>query len=337
MPALELSIYTLLRMAFIWQLISTAIYVVGSLAIAAFLYDNFKSLVCIIKALLEPYFQPQLPQTLLDKYGKWAVVTGATDGIGKEYAKELARQGLNLVLISRTQEKLIAVTNEIEAQYKVKTKWIAVDFAKGREVYDEIVKELAGIPVGILVNNVGKMYDYPDSLDNVQEDVLWDIINLNIGAVTMLTRKLLPQMKAAGKGAIVNIGSGSELQPIPNMAVYAATKKYITYFTLALEQELAEHNIAVQLVMPLFVVTKMNQYSNTVMQGGLLIPNAQSFARSAVFTLGKTSVTNGFWSHGLQYFIMKMAPQHVRMLISHEMTRRLRHEYLNTQGKNKVS
>lgn len=97
------------------------------------------------------------------------VVTGATDGIGKEYARELARQGINLVLISRTKEKLIAVTNEIgkcclvlgfiylehvfyfaESQYKVKTKWIAADFAKGREVYDQIEKELAGIDVGIL-------------------------------------------------------------------------------------------------------------------------------------------------------------------------------------------
>lgn len=71
-PALELSIYTLLRMAFIWQLVSLAIYLVGALTIAVFLYENFKSLIKIIKALLEPYFQPQLPQTLLDKYGKWA-------------------------------------------------------------------------------------------------------------------------------------------------------------------------------------------------------------------------------------------------------------------------
>lgn len=71
-PTLELSIYTLLRMAFIWQLVSLAIYVVGALTIAVFLYSNFKSLIKIIKVLLEPYFQPQLPQTLVDKYGKWA-------------------------------------------------------------------------------------------------------------------------------------------------------------------------------------------------------------------------------------------------------------------------
>lgn len=150
------------------------------------------------------------------------------------------------------------------------------------------------------VNNVGRMYDFPDTVDQVPEDIIWDVLTINIGAVTMLTRKIVPQMKRARRGAIVNIGSGSELQPTPYIAVYAATKKYITYFTQALEQELAEHNVTVQLVKPMFVTTKMNEYSDTVMQGGFLIPNARSFARSAVFTLGKTSETNGFWTHGLQ-------------------------------------
>ncbi|EDW77323.1 uncharacterized protein Dwil_GK18151, isoform A [Drosophila willistoni] len=325
---LELSICNLLRMAFIWQLISLAIYTIGSLAILTYLYDNFKSLICIIKALLEPYFQPNLPQTLLDKYGKWAVVTGATDGIGKEYARELARQGLNLVLISRTKEKLIQVTNEIESEYKVKTKWIAVDFTKGREAYEEVERELAGIEVGILVNNVGMMYEHPDHLELVPEDVLWNLIVVNIGAVTMLTRKIVGQMKSARRGAIVNIGSGSELTPLPNMTVYAATKKYVTFFTKALEMELAEHNVTVQLVMPMFVITKMNAYSNTVMQGGFLIPNAKSYAKWTVFTLGKTSETNGFWTHSLQYLLMKLVPMRLRMLVAHEMSKRLRIEGL---------
>jgi len=84
------------------------------------------------------------------------------------------------------------------------------------------------------------------------------------------------------------------------MTVYAASKKFITYFSKGLELELAEHNIHVQLVMPNFVVTKMNAYADRVMQGGLLFPNAYTYARSAVFTLGKTSETNGFWTHGIQ-------------------------------------
>uniref|UniRef100_A0A1B0G2J0 Uncharacterized protein n=1 Tax=Glossina morsitans morsitans TaxID=37546 RepID=A0A1B0G2J0_GLOMM len=95
------------------QLLSSFVYVIGLLVTVSYLYASFKSLISILKAVLEPYFQPELPQNLIDKFGKWAVITGATDGIGKEYAKELAKQGLNVVLISRTEEKLVAVTAEI--------------------------------------------------------------------------------------------------------------------------------------------------------------------------------------------------------------------------------
>ncbi|XP_023301046.2 hydroxysteroid dehydrogenase-like protein 1 isoform X1 [Lucilia cuprina] len=327
----------LFSMACICQLFSLGIYFIGLAAVALFLFDNFKSLISIIKSVLEPYFQPHLPQNLLDKYGKWAVITGATDGIGKEYAKELAKQGVNVVLVSRTKEKLIAVSNEIEAEYKVKTKWIAADFSKGREIYQHIENELAGIPVGILVNNVGKMYDYPDELEKIPEDVLWDLININVGAVTMMTRMLIPQMKKQGKGAIVNLSSGSELQPLPYMAVYAATKRYIRSFSLAIERELAEYNIDVQCVTPLFVVTKMNQYSNTVMKGNIFIPNVQAYTRSLVFTLGKTIETTGYWSHGLQYLIIKLSPEWLRTRISHRMSSKLRTEYFSNLGKNKVA
>ena len=68
------------------------------------------------------------------------------------------------------------------------------------------------------------MYDYPDELGKVSEKLLWEIININIGAVTMMTRLTINDMKQRGKGAIVNISSGSELQPLPYMAVYSATK-----------------------------------------------------------------------------------------------------------------
>ncbi|XP_017155236.1 hydroxysteroid dehydrogenase-like protein 1 [Drosophila miranda] len=332
-PVLESTIYKLLRMTTIFELITGFIYTVGILTIAAFLYENLRSLVGIIKSLLEPYFQPQLPKTLVEKYGKWAVITGATDGIGKEYARELARQGLNLVLVSRTKEKLIAVTNEIESQYKIKTKWIVADFVKGREVYEHIEKELAGIEVGILVNNVGMMYEYPENFEEVSEDLLWNLMTVNIGSVLMLTRKLLPRMKAARRGAIVNIGSSSELTPLPYLTAYGASKAFMTYFTRALEREVAPHNLDVQLVLPGFVVTKMNAYSERVMEGGWIFPNAHSYSRSAVFTLGKTSETNGFWVHSVQYFFMKLAPIRIRMVFAHLLSSRLRFDGLEQKAR----
>ncbi|XP_075153827.1 inactive hydroxysteroid dehydrogenase-like protein 1 [Haematobia irritans] len=318
------------------ELISIVIYLAGIVSLALFIYDNFISVVSILKAVLQPYFQPQLPHTLVDKYGKWAVITGATDGIGKEYSKELAKQGLNVVLISRTKEKLVQVCNEIETEFKVKTKWIAADFSKGKEIYGHIENELSGIPVGILVNNVGKMYDYPDSVENVPQDVLWDIININTGAITMMSHMLIPQMKKQGKGIIVNISSGSELQATPYMAVYSASKRFARTFSLAIQRELAEHNVEVQCVTPLFVVTKMNQYSDTVMRGSLMVPSVQAYTRSSVFTLGKSSETTGYWSHGLQYFLMKLSPERLRTRIALRMGKKMRQEYLQSQGKSKA-
>lgn len=76
------------------------------------------------------------------------------------------------------------------------------------------------------VNNVGIMYDYPDELGKITEEMLWNMININIAAVTMMTRMLINDMKTRGKGAIVNLSSGSSLQPLPLMAVYSASKVY---------------------------------------------------------------------------------------------------------------
>lgn len=331
------TILNFLRIGILLDYWTTLIYFVGVYSLAIYLYDNFKSVISIIKSVLEPYFQPQVQKSLIEKYGKWAVITGSTDGIGKEYAKELAKHGINIVLISRTEKKLIDVAREIESEFKVKTKWIAADFAKGREVYKHIEKELEGIPVGILVNNVGKMYDYPEELSKVPEDIIWDLININVAACTIMCRMLIDQMKKNGKGAIVNISSGSELQPLPYMAVYSASKKYVKNLTLALQEELNEYGITVQCVTPSFIVTKMNQYSKKVMSGGFLIPDVKSFTRYAVFTLGKTSETTGYWTHGLQYAVSKTVPEWVRMKIGHRITSKLRAEYLNSLVDDKTS
>lgn len=99
----------------------------------------------------------------------------------------------------------LTIMSFLESKYSVKTKYIVADFSQGKKIYDNIKKELETIPVGILVNNVGRMYDFPDELDNVSEDLLWEIININVGAVTMMSRMLIPKMKKNRRGAIVNV------------------------------------------------------------------------------------------------------------------------------------
>lgn len=87
------------------------------------------------------------------------------------------------------------------------------------------------------------------------------------------------------------------------------------------------YNIQVQLVTPLYVQTKMNAFSTTVMKGSILIPNVEAYTRQAVFTLGKTSKTTGYWSHGLQYGIMKLVPDFIRTNIVFSMNKQFRSEY----------
>lgn len=82
---------------------------------------------------------------------------------------------------------------------------------------------------------------------------------------------------------------------------------------------------------PLFVQTKMNEYSTTVMKGSILVPDVKSYTKSAVFTLGKSSKTTGYWSHGLQYGVMKLVPEFVRTILAFSMNQQFRKEYYEQQ------
>lgn len=151
-------------------------------------------------------------------------IKGSTSGIGKAYAEELAKRRVNIILISRNKEKLEAVSRSISETYKVETDFIVADFSKGREPYAAIKKALKDREIGILVNNVGMFYPYPDYFTNVSEDVLWDMININIASANMMTHIVLPGMVEKKKGAIVNVSSASCCQPTPMLTIYGASK-----------------------------------------------------------------------------------------------------------------
>ncbi|CAH2105086.1 unnamed protein product [Euphydryas editha] len=255
-------------------------------------------------------------------------VTGSTDGIGKQYALELAQRGINVVLISRNPDKLKSVAEEIEKLYSVKTRTIVADFSKGTEVYPYIEEQLKDIPLGILVNNVGTQYEYPMPLCELPTAKAWEIINVNVVAVTSMTRMVLPGMVARGQGAIINVSSGSELQPLPLMAVYAATKVYVRNFTFAIREEYGSKGIHIQHLSPLFVSTKMNTFSQKLLDGNLLVPDATTYTKHAVSTLGRVQTTTGYWLHGIQYFFIKLAPEWIRIKIGAQMNREFRGEYM---------
>nr|WLO36071.1 17 beta-hydroxysteroid dehydrogenase 12 [Sinonovacula constricta] len=239
-------------------------------------------------------------------HGSWAVVTGATDGIGKEYAKELASCGFNIVLISRTKSKLEAVASEIEGIYKVKTKIITADFTQGYSIYDGIRRDLNGLEIGVLVNNVGLSYAFPEYFLDIpdREKLFADLLHVNCSSVTMMSSIVMPGMAERRKGVVINISSASGLSPTPLLSVYSACKAYVTYLTECLQMEYNGKGLTVQCVSPYFVCTNMSKISRP----SLLIPSASTFVRSALGTVGSETNTLGYWPHQMVRSVLSNLP-----------------------------
>nr|CAD7201042.1 unnamed protein product [Timema douglasi] len=177
-------------------------------------------------SIIGPFFKKNVDFT---QYGRWAVITGATDGIGRAYAEALAKQGMDIVLISRNMSKLEAVSEALEKTHQVKTVIIEADFTDpSPTMYNHIEKELVVLkpPPIVLINNVGMSYPYPEYfLDLPDRDQRFmDIINCNILSVTNMCKMIIPNMFDNGKGVVINISSTAALIPSPMLTVYAASK-----------------------------------------------------------------------------------------------------------------
>ncbi|NXY06093.1 HSDL1 protein, partial [Pteruthius melanotis] len=246
---------------------------------------------------------------LVKKYGKWAVVTGSTDGIGKAYAEELAKRGVNIILVSRNKEKLEAVSRSISETYQVETDFIVADFSKGRELYPAIKEALKDREIGILVNNVGVFYAYPDYFTNLSEDMLWDFIHINIASATMMTHIVLPGMVKKKKGAIVNLSSTICCHPTPMLTVYGACKTYLDSFSRALHYEYASKGIFVQSLIPCITTTKMVAFSSIIPKRAIFFPTAEEYASHAISTLGLSIRTTGYWKHAIEFTLGECLPE----------------------------
>ncbi|XP_069742985.1 inactive hydroxysteroid dehydrogenase-like protein 1 [Narcine bancroftii] len=272
-----------------------------------------KKSVCFVSDIyniVRLHFIPRLVNRryLLKHYGKWAMVTGATDGIGKAYVEELARQGLDLILIGHNQNKLEATAIAIMEEFNVEAFIIEADFTRGREIYQPIQEALKDKEIGILVNSVDVPADYPQHFLNVSEDKLWDIINVNIAATNMMVRLALPGMVQRKKGAIVNISSGFCCKPTPQMAVYSSSKMYLDHFSRALHCEYAPKGIFVQSLLPFSITTNRNGDRDDL-HFSWLAPSTNVYVRHALSTLGISNRTPGYWMHSIQFFFAQYVPE----------------------------
>lgn len=253
------------------------------------------------------YFLSTYPD--FQKYGQWSVVTGATDGIGKATARILAQKGQNVVLISRNAAKLQAAAKEIESEFKVQTKAVRVDFTDGESIYDEIRNEICDLDIGVLVNNMGISYEFPEYFLNIENlpATIQKMIRGNILSTVKMTEIVLPGMVERKRGIIMNISSASALKPTPMLTLYSASKDFVDHFTKAIAYEYEPKNVKIQSVVPFYVATKLSKIRNA----SLLIPSPETYAKSMLRGAGATKFSYGYWTHALEGWIVSKLPDWV--------------------------
>jgi uncharacterized protein len=180
---------------------------------------------------------------------KTALITGASNGIGLELARIHARNGHNLILVARSIRKLNELKSELETKYKVRIINIEKDLSKpdaALEVFQETEK--LKLNIDYLVNNAGfGFYGFFAETDWKTEE---QMIQLNITALTHLTKLILPQMMARGSGRVMNVASVASFLPGPLMSVYYATKAYVLSFSEALHNEVKDKGMSVTALCP---------------------------------------------------------------------------------------
>ncbi len=180
---------------------------------------------------------------------KIALVTGASFGIGRDLAEICAREGHDLVLVARTNEKLESLSKELNGRFEVSTRVFAMDLTENdtpQVLCDALAKE--GVAVDILINNAG--FGSTGPFVEADPPSQLNMIQLNIKALTHLTRLFLPPMVDRGRGWIMNVASVAGFQPGPFMAVYYASKAFVLSFSEALAEEVRDRGVTVTALCP---------------------------------------------------------------------------------------
>lgn len=266
-----------------------------------------------------------LPSTL-HRYNRsksnWALVTGATDGIGYGFCQELCARGFNVILHGRNREKLETRVRELNASFPgAKTGFVVFDVVASYEGIDtlagevgEIVRSTGG-ELTVLVNNVGGETRPYTPIDGLGWNDVDATLAKNASFMTQITRVLLPVLAAGCGGVVLNVSSISSFG-LPYLTVYSGTKGYVDSFTRALEAECAVEKPGVQ-VMGLRVAQVKTAGIKFDVQESLFVASARTMAKAGLDRVGcgKTIVWGYFW-HWLQGLLFSVLPRSVVMRIT---------------------
>lgn len=243
--------------------------------------------------------------------GTWALVTGASDGIGKEFATQLSQKGFNLLLVSRTASKLSTLAHDLETKNGVKTKTLAMDFSVNNDAdYAKLKALVDGLDIGILVNNVGLSHDMPVTFLQTPDKEMKDIITINVMGTLRVTHIVAPGMAQRKRGLIITMGSFGGLLPNPMLATYSGSKAFLQHWSSALGAELKPKGVDVEFVLSYMVTSAMSKIRKT----SAFVPNPRQFVKATLRTLGLGGGSQGraytstpYWSHGIMQWWLENA------------------------------
>lgn len=227
--------------------------------------------------------QPGNGFRLRERYPGWALVTGASSGIGRAFATALAADGMNAVIVSNQEEELQATADDLRQRYGVEVIACCTDLSQPGFI-DTIRQAVDGRGISILINDasVGLVGDFlAHDIEKYQS-----LINVNITAYLTLTHEFLPQMLQMPRGALIFVSSLNALSPIGRSAAYTASKAFELYFGGALWQELRGKNVDVLVVLPGPTKTGFQQKAGTKVASWAIAP--EELVAQALPALGKS-------------------------------------------------
>ncbi|ORY09543.1 3-ketoacyl-CoA reductase [Clohesyomyces aquaticus] len=280
-----------------------------SFLLLAGVYSVSKPFLSYVRLLLSLFVLPGESLSKFGPKGSWALVTGASDGIGKEFALALAAKGYNLILVSRTESKLHSLASDISTKYnKIATETLAMDFALNNDIdYGRLKKLIEGLDISILVNNVGLSHSIPVPFVETPHKEMTDIIMINCLATLRVTQLIAPGMISRKRGLILTMASLGGAFPTPLLATYSGSKAFLQQWSTALGSELAPYGVRAQIIQSHLVTTAMSK----IRRASLLAPTPRDFVKATLGKIGRSGGAQGiaftstpYWSHGLMHWFL---------------------------------
>jgi short-subunit dehydrogenase len=256
-----------------------------------------------------------------EQYGPWALVTGASSGLGAEFARQLAAKGLNIILTARRRDRMEPLAEELRRDHNIESRVISRDLTK-TSACDEIAAAVEDLEIGLLINNAG--FGLVDRFHKQKTGRQTKMAFLNCVVPVELTEKFLPAMLERRRGGIIFVASTAAYQATPFFTVYGATKSFNLMMGEGLWAEYRKDNIDVLALSPGYTVSEFHEVAGMATHLRKAGATAEDVVSLALDSLGKVpSVMHGRWNKFLmnmgrllpRKMVLKLSTKFIRQMI----------------------